>query len=555
MERKDWQFAIPTTLGVWLFLIFTAPGIPLVWDEVEYLLRAEHITSWFDLVLAAANPEALVESFSESTIKDRWMFISYSEGHPAWFAVPIALSQAMFSGLLSPLTAARIGPITVFSLACGFVSVRLKKDYGTTAAVIGPVALATFPRIFSHSHFATLDGQLTAWWLMLWAVGASLKRDTRTMICVGVLAGLTSATKFTGWLAWGPLALSRLFKRESTEWRWILALIPIGLFTFWVVNPPLWHSPVDELMTHFQLHLGRSTTNNNIPNIFFGKTYDLQHSLPWYNSLAWLALTTPLPTLLLGLAGFSHCLRQALASQSTTLKVRAAQATSVALLLHWSTLMVARALPGVPPHDGIRLFLPSFGFWCLFAGIGAQRVWDCRPALTSSWHRRIIRTTLVAALIGTSINLARYYPQTLSHYAMFVGGLRGADRLGMEPTYWWDALDTDALTWLNTNTPPNSSVAFSRISAQNLSQLQEWGRLQIDVTSPDEGNFQWYVLQNRPGLFSPVDKALHSRAEPVYVNYAGRHEQGVPPDLQVPLLMIFSSAQYERALVESQTGQ
>ena len=45
MERKDWQFAIPTTLGVWLFLIFTAPGIPLVWDEVEYLLRAERITS------------------------------------------------------------------------------------------------------------------------------------------------------------------------------------------------------------------------------------------------------------------------------------------------------------------------------------------------------------------------------------------------------------------------------------------------------------------------------------------------------------------------------
>ena len=217
--------------------------------------------------------------------------------------------------------------------------------------------------------------------------------------------------------------------------------------------------------------------------------------------------------------------------------------------------MFARALPGVPPHDGIRLFLPAFGFWCLFAGIGAQRLWNCHPRLTSAWHSRAIRIALVTALIGSSINLARYYPQTLSHYAILVGGLRGADRFGMEPTYWWDALDADTLTWLNTNTPPGSSVAFSRISAQNLARLQEWGQLQTDVTNPDEGNFQWYVLQNRPGLFNSVDRALHSSAKPVYVNYAGHHERGAPSDLQVPLLMIFSSAQYERALIEGQTGQ
>jgi hypothetical protein len=36
--------------------------------------------------------------------------------------------------------------------------------------------------------------------------------------------------------------------------------------------------------------------------------------------------------------------------------------------------------------------------------------------------------------------------------------------MGMEPTYWWDALDEDVLDWLNSHTDPGAAVAFSEIS-------------------------------------------------------------------------------------------
>jgi len=145
-------------------------------------------------------------------------------------------------------------------------------------------------------------------------------------------------------------------------------------------------------------------------------------------------IVTPLPILFLGLIGLGCCLRRR-------------DAPSISLVLHWATLMIVRALPGVPPHDGIRLFLPAFGFWCVLAGIGAQEVWDTSVRLADRTRTVLVRAAMIAALLAGAVNMERYYPQTLSHYNMLVGGVRGAAALGMEPTYWWDSLDSDVLTW------------------------------------------------------------------------------------------------------------
>ena len=143
--------------------------------------------------------------------------------------------------------------------------------------------------------------------------------------------------------------------------------------------------------------------------------------------------------------------------------------------------MVVRALPNAPPHDGIRLFLPAFGFWCVLAGIGAQRVWE-RTAAARTERRLLIRAATVPGLVAGAVNVGRYYPQTLSHYNLLVGGVRGAAALGMEPTYWWDALDAEVLDWLNTHTAPGERVAFSSID--NISMIRNWGWLVTRAGGP-----------------------------------------------------------------------
>jgi hypothetical protein len=436
------------------------------------------------------------------------------------------------SSLVEPLTAARFGPITLFSIACAAVAVHLRKRHGRVAAIVAPVTMLTFPRIFSDAHFATQDGQLTAWWLLLW-VAQSSSASTDNGARLGIVLGLTTATKFTGWLAWIPVVLSEAIHRRAGAFRRLLVILPVSVLVFYVVNPPLWFSPLTGLEEHFDRSLNRAQTLN-ISTHFLRQNYDVANSLPWYNTLVWLVFVTPVPTLALGIVGLWHCLARP-------------SAWSITLFLHWITLMIVRALPGAPPHDGIRLFLPAFGFWCVYAGIGAQLAYTAIGRVPAFRWKVGLHSALAGALLANAINLARYYPQTLSHYSLIAGGVRGAAAKGMEPAYWWDALDNDVLLWLNQRTPSGEAIAFSPIF--NVAPLHVWNKLRPRAVDPQQERFRWYVLQNRPGMFSRTDRTLMRREKPAFVKFAGRRPAGqaVPADLDVPLISIFSFEQYQRA--------
>ena len=62
-------------------------------------------------------------------------------------------------------------------------------------------------------------------------------------------------------------------------------MLAAGMLAFYAVNPPLWHHPVAGLITHFRLNLHRTL---NIPVSFLGRIYDMNHPLPWYNTIVWL---------------------------------------------------------------------------------------------------------------------------------------------------------------------------------------------------------------------------------------------------------------------------
>jgi 4-amino-4-deoxy-L-arabinose transferase-like glycosyltransferase len=520
------RFYLPVAVFAvtWTILVVTAPGIPLVWDEQQYAARARYILEWF-----TAEPAP----FSRESIRSHWLFINQFEGHPAGFAIVIAIGEWLAGSLTDPLTAARLGPITLFSVACAGVATRLKKDCGTTAAIAAPLMLVTFPRVFSEAHFATQDAQLTAWWLLLWASQSSFSSTTRGTIGLGVLLGLTTATKFTGWLAWGPVIASQIIQRQRVALERLLEILLLALVVFFVLNPPLWFDPIGGFREHFHRNFSRSTVPD-VPTLFLGHTYDVEHSLPWYNTLVWLALVAPLPTLVLGIVGLWRLL-----SRPTI--------WSVSLLLHWATMMIVRALPGAPPHDGVRLFLPALGFWCVVAAIGAQSVMTAIAAVRQTAVRRVLQAALAAALLSGAVTVGRYYPQTLSHYNLIAGGVRGAAEKGMEPAYWWDGLDNEVLGWLNHNTFAGETIATSL--SYDITLLNDWGRLRPLTVNPNEARFKWYVLQNRPGMFSDLDRALMAGEKPAFVKYAGRHRDrgNVPDDLNVPLISVFSFEQYDRA--------
>ena len=129
----------------------------------------------------------------------------------------------------------------------------------------------------------------------------------------------------------------------------------------------------------------------------------------------------------------------------------------------------------------------------------------------------------------------RYHPLQLSYYNALIGGLSGANRAGMEPTYYWDAVTPDVREWLNTHTGDRRSVGFA-FPAVTFEYLHRWGLLRPSPLSRSDQPPQWYVVMNRPGHLRYFPKTLGQflldHARPAFVKTLD-----VAPD--VPLIAIF----------------
>lgn len=495
----------------------------LVWDEGDTIDRAE----------AIFRPDAPADAADRT--KTNWPYTTQREGHPPLAGLLIAAGSWLAPAWLDPLTQARLGPILWFSLGVGAMFYRLQRDYGVPAVSLMAVgALLTMPRLFAHAHFATLDGPLTAAWLMAWAAFGPACRDFRLIPCFGVALGLAFSAKFTGWLAVIPFAVWTVLYRDRGGLRALAAGVPIALAVFIALNPPLWEAPVAGLRTFFDLNLHRQARPElNISTQFFGRMYNLDHPLPWYNTLVWTAITiSPMP-LLIGCVGIVATLRRWRSDR-----------VSMLLVCQWLTLVVVRALPISPPHDAERLILPSFAFFAALVGVGIGRALYrdtlLRPdkIVAQGWAK----VALAIALTAATVDSIGYFPHGLSFYNRLVGGLRGAAALGMEPTYYWDALDRQTLQWLDEHTREDEKVAFGAAPPRNLELLVRWGLLKHLPSEP--GTFRWYVIQRRPSAAQPADRWLTENETPAFE----RSLSGVP------LLDVYSYAQFDRAQAATRAG-
>ena len=211
--------------------------------------------------------------------------------------------------------------------------------------------------------------------------------------------------------------------------------------------------------------------------------------MPWYNTLLWTVLATPVGFLALAIAGVFRA-------------GRGREPLALLAVGHWAFLLVLRAMPHTPGHDGVRQFLPAFGCLALVAGLGAE--WAARRL--GRWGQALI----AGALIEGAVSVGVMMPVPLSYFSPIVGGLPGGAKLGMEPTYFWDGLSADALARLGRATPPGRTVRFSTFPNSWL-YLKQTGAMPFGLAPIDPGPPAWYVVQNRPGQFGSLDQSLIRR--------------------------------------------
>ncbi|MEE8452019.1 MAG: hypothetical protein V3R99_08900 [Thermoguttaceae bacterium] len=510
-----------------LILLATSPMTPMAFDEGNAILRVEKIAQW-----------AEHWELTDEAIFKHWQFTTQIEGHPAFYGIVIAVGRWISGSWLGPLDSARFGPMMLFGLAAGAMFYRMWREYTAVAAAGAVAALMLLPRMFAHAHFASFDSPLTSCWILVWATFAPAKQTWWGKVLWGVALGMAFSCKATGWFAVVGPAVCAVGYRDRAAIKVLLAGVPVALLTFFVLNPPLWLHPIDGWLTFFKLNLSRKELGLNFSTLFLGRMYNMDHPLPISNTIFWTAIAVPVGTLALAGVGI-----RAIARRWRT------DAAGMLLIAHWVVLLIARAIPGTPVHDAIRLFLPSFAMLAALAGVGCGEVlaWASRRWPESLRARLATGVGILLLYAGSACSMVFYAPQWLSHYNLLIGGLPGAKAMGMEPTYYWDSLDNSVIDWLHENTAPDERIYIGYGSRDNIIRMLRWKTFRRDVQYVYQpGEFRWYVIQHRPSGMMPEDHWLVEHAEPEFRKTLRPVGPG-PWRLDVPLLEVYNYEDYLKA--------
>lgn len=382
--------------------------------------------------------------------------------------------------------AGRLAPAAAFAVLVGVVTLVSGRRFGRAAGVAAGGSLVLMPRVFAHAHLGALDTFITLFWtsaLLAAARAVQAKRPVVAMAVAGLVWGLALLTKIHAWLlppivlVWA-LARLRRGKAVAAASAWAVS----GLTVFVAGWPWLWYDTWPRL----KAYLGTGVERLTIHAQYFGRVF-ADRDVPWHYPWVYFAVTVPIGLQALGLVGAVRAWRDRRADPFLMLPIGAI----VMFLTIFST--------NVPVYDGERLFLTTFPLWAILIGSGFGGLWrSARPR---------IRVGLVIFMLMQGYGVVSMHPFGLSYYNALVGGLAGAERLGLETTYWGDSVDRVLLDELARRVEPGQTVALVptlhhiQAAASTTPDLFAKGIVLRDESAAAQAD--WLVVYRRSAYIKP----------------------------------------------------
>jgi len=352
---------------------------------------------------------------------------------------------------------ARVGSAAAFAITvflCGWAAASW---YGPSAGLFASLSLVLMPRVFGHAHIAALETSIgLAYFVAVLVVARTWNTEaapsTKWAALAGLAFGAALLTKIQGILIPIPLAAWALFHWRLRAIRPLAIWGAVGLATFFLLWPWLWFAPFH----HFLEYLGRTTNRTVLYVWYFGERY-ADRDVPWHYPAVLFLATVPVGLQLLG--GLGLLTGGLVSGEKPPWRERHGQLLLAALCFP----LVLFSLPGIAVYDGARLFLIVFPLWAVIVGRGGAFAW--------AWLRRRC-TPRIAALVagsflaGQAWGLVAVWPCFLSYYNAAVGGLRGAERLGLELDYWGEAVTRDLLEQVVAKVPDGAHIDVAPVVHQ-----------------------------------------------------------------------------------------
>ncbi|MGH7127456.1 MAG: hypothetical protein ACREIV_02730, partial [Planctomycetaceae bacterium] len=356
-----------------------------------------------------------------------------------------------------------------------------------------------------------------------WSASKSI--GLRTAAWTGVILGLALLTKIQAVLLPLPIAIWALWHWRQRAVLPLLVFGVVGAAVFFAGWPWLWLDPLG----HVQEYLGRATERVTLYTFYFGERY-ADADVPWHYPWVMFLITVPLGLHALGLCGVFASSQSPQASRRGISEPRE-QLLLAAILFP----LIVFSLPGVAVYDGARLFLVVFPLWAVLIGRGSLAAWEWIRRQTTG---RLATAAITVFLLLQSAGVVRFAPVWLSYYNVAVGGLYGADRLGLEINYWGDAVTRSLLEETARHVPEGSTVHVSPVvHPLQLNFLEEQSPIlrergiELEPYDPDGGRLPEYVLVfRREADLPPLPFSFNGQQSHSFVSYSPRvtvERQGV----------------------------
>ena len=383
------------------------------------------------------------------------------------------------------VVAGRLAPALIFGLMVGLVSGSTSRRYGRGAGVVAGLALLMMPRVFAHAHLGALDTFIAFFWT--WTLLAVMRatespRPVLKLALAGLVWGLALLTKIHAWFL-PPLVLVWVLTRckPRVAVAGFAAWLVVGLSSFLLGWPWLWFDTWHRLTAY----LGTGVERVSIQVLYFGQIY-ADRDVPWH--YPWVYFVATIPVGLLALGGWG-----------AVRSIRGRKVDPFPLMLLGSIAMFLVVFSTrVPVYDGERLFLVVFPLFSILVGRGFADLW--------TRTRQKARVVLALVLVMQGYGVVMIHPFGLSFYNVLIGGLPGAEALGMELTYWGDAIDGRLLDRLATLASEGQTAATAPTLAPDQGKIITTRRLaRIPVVIQDQqaaGRADWLLVSRRSAYWT-----------------------------------------------------
>jgi 4-amino-4-deoxy-L-arabinose transferase-like glycosyltransferase len=434
-------------------LVITARPIGYSRDESFYFDAARRHADWYRLLLEHRDT-ALMRNVVDS-------YFATNHEHPPLMKTLFGLSHSYlfqqwhwvsYEGL-----SFRLPTMIIAGLGIVLVALWGARSLSRTAGAVAALCLAFMPRFFHHAHLACFDVPVACLCLasaFAWSRALESRRLGWSLL-LGLVYGLTLATKHNAWLLPGAFLVHGILSKGRTFWHasWherarlmmplfaLLLIAPLVLYALW---PWIWFDTWDRLVFWFRFHMKHEYYNME----FLGVTYwkpPMPLAYAWVMTLA----TVPLTTLALFLWGVLSGTRSLVASRFRSSNTRPKPSVDSRVnsdFLLWSICLVTFCSPWLssdtPIFGGTKHWLTAYPFLGLIAGLGFECVARRLPNVLSGRWQQSKRLDLVRVALAVLVLLPGAFivndmgPWGLSTYTPVVGGASGAATLGLNRTFW-----------------------------------------------------------------------------------------------------------------------